>query len=51
MDVESLAGDILVPDHHILPLSRHFIHEEHYGVFLYDDTVVVLGGEGYQMHG
>ena len=37
--------DILVPDHHILPISRHFLHEEMYRVFLYDDTVVVLGGE------
>ena len=51
MDVESLAEDILVPDHDILPLSRHFIHEQNYGVFLYDDTVVVLGGEVHQMHG
>ena len=52
VDAENLAEDILVPDHHILPLSRHFIHEDKYRVFLYDDTVLVLGGEGvHSMHG
>ena len=44
VDIEHLADDILVPDHHILPISRYFLHEEMYRVFLYDDTVVVLGG-------
>ena len=40
VDVGSLAEDILVPDLQILLLSRHFIHEDKYRVFLYDDTVV-----------
>jgi len=39
VDVGSLASDILVPDLQILLLSRHFIHEDKYRVFLYDDTM------------